>query len=208
MQNLVSFAIVAGIITITPGLDTFMVLRSSIQHGLRSGLLASLGVNAGLLVWAFTSAAGVAAIIVASQEAFTVLRIAGALYLAWLGIKSLRQAARNDPKSDANPGLASLQGWAAFRAGLINNLLNPKVGVFYITIFPQFIPADGNAMVWGSGLAVIHVIEGVAWLVAVSLFAATLRPLLARPVVTRSLDVISGLVFLAFGARVARDVRG
>jgi threonine/homoserine/homoserine lactone efflux protein len=101
-----------------------------------------------------------------------------------------------------------LQGWAAFRAGLINNLLNPKIGVFYMTIFPQFIPADGNAMVWGSGLAVIHVIQGVSWLVAVSLFAATLRPLLARPVVTRTLDVISGLVFLAFGARVARDVRG
>jgi threonine/homoserine/homoserine lactone efflux protein len=207
MSNLVSFAIVAGIITITPGLDTFMVLRSSARHGLRSGLLASIGVNTGLLVWAFASVAGIAAIILASQEAFTVLRITGALYLAWLGLKSLRQAVNKDMSDEAKPEPATLQGWAAYRAGLINNLLNPKVGIFYITIFPQFIPADANAMVWGSGLAIIHVIEGVTWLVLVSLFAATLRPLLSRPVVTRTLDLISGLVFLAFGARVARDVR-
>lgn len=207
MQELVAFAIVAGIFTVTPGLDTFFVLRSAMRFGFRSGVLATLGICTGTTVWALASGAGVAAIIVASQEAFTLMRLAGAVYLVYLGIRAVWSGVRGTVTPHREVAVASMEGWRAFRIGLANNLLNPKVGVFYLTIFPQFIPEDGNPLVWSSALSLIHWTEGVLWLTVVALFAASFRPLFARPLVTRALDVVSGLIFIAFGARVARDLR-
>lgn len=207
MQNVYGFAIVAAIITITPGLDTFMVLRSSLRSGYRTGLVAGVGINTGLLVWGIASALGVAAVLIASREAFMVLRIAGALYLVWLGIRALIGAWKSDGSGYAVSAAPGMSGFEAYRAGLMSNLLNPKVGIFYLTIFPQFIPKEESALLWGIGLASIHILEGLVWLAFIAVAAAAIRSVLIHPRITRMLETTSGLVFIGFGARIARDIR-
>jgi threonine/homoserine/homoserine lactone efflux protein len=201
-----AFAAVAAIVTITPGLDTMLVLRAAVGGGWRGGLPAALGVNLGCLAWAAASAAGLTALLAASRYAFDALRIAGACYLCVLGARALwsaRKAAASGPGADA----PVITGVAALRQGLLTNLLNPKVGLFYMSLLPQFLP-DGAPVFWTSLLfAVIHNIEGMLWFTAVILAAGAARRALARPAVGRALSRITGVVFIGFGVRLALSDR-
>ncbi len=151
-----AFAAMAALLTITPGVDTMLVLRGTVTGGRRTGLLASCGVVTGLVCWAMTSAVGLTALLAASRLAFDVLRVAGACYLLWLGGRALWNARR--PSTTEVPE-ARFSGLTAFRTGLTTNVLNPKVGVFYMSLLPQFVP-DGASVFWTSMLfAVIHAAE-------------------------------------------------
>ncbi|MGH3244567.1 MAG: LysE family translocator [Spirillospora sp.] len=197
-----TFAAVAALVTITPGVDTMLVLRTTVTSGRRTGYLASAGVASGLLCWAAASAAGLTALLAASRVAFDVLRIAGACYLLWLGAQALWKARRKARDTEEAPD-ASVSGPAALRIGLTSNLLNPKVGVFYMSMLPQFIPDGaptfGTSMLFG----VIHVAEVLVWLGLVAVAASAARRLLSRPTVKRRLQQATGVAFIGFGVRLA-----
>jgi threonine/homoserine/homoserine lactone efflux protein len=202
VQSLVAFSVAAGVLTITPGLDTTLVLRTSVVEGSRSAGLAALGILLGCLAWGATVALGLGALIAASELAFTLLKWAGALYLLWLGLNLLIR-----PRSDfriengATGAAAPRSNW--LRKGFLSNLLNPKIGVFYVSFLPQFVPANVSPGAFIFLLAVLHALMGIAWFSALILVTRPITKVLKRPNVVRRLDRLTGLVFMAFGARLA-----
>src|SRR5688572_7083684 len=154
---MLAFALFAGLITITPGLDTMLVLRTTAVGGVRAGAAAAAGIQLGCLIWATASALGVTAVLAASRTAYDVLRVAGALYLLWLGVRLLWNRRRSTADTPVPPAGGS------FGTGLVTNLLNPKVGVFYLSVLPQFLPADADPLLGSLLLASVHVAEGILW---------------------------------------------
>lgn len=197
-QALIAFALAAGVLTITPGLDTALVLRTAAVEGSRRAAAAAFGIVSGLLVWGTIASVGLGALLAASQLAYNILRIAGAAYLFYIGGQMLWRAIRGDIADDAMA--ASEEGrhsW--FLRGMFTNLLNPKVGVFYVTFLPQFVPAHTSVIAFSMLLTTIHATEGILWL-GLLIFAT--RPLsrwLSRPRVKRGLDGTSGVVLMGFG---------
>jgi len=203
-QALVAFCIAAGLLTIAPGLDTALVLRTAAAEGPRDAALAALGIVLGCLTWGAAVAFGLGALLAASELAFTVLKWAGALYLVWLGLNLLlkpRSRFDIDITDRAGAPPAGRRGWLG--RGYLTNLLNPKVGVFYVSFLPQFLPAHVPAGPFILLLAVLHALMGIAWL---GLLIVATRPIaraLKRPAVIRRLDRLTGLVFLGFGVKLA-----
>jgi len=201
------FAAFAAVLTVTPGLDTMLVLRTAALTGRRAALAAIAGIGSGVLAWAVASALGVTAVLSASEAAFTALRVAGAIYLCWLGYRALRPpppvaVAAGAPVAEAAPRSAA----RAFRTGFTTNMLNPKVGVFYLSALPQFLPDGVNPLVASVALAGVHVLEGTIWLCALVVVVGWARSWLTRPIVKRRLEQVSGVVFVAFGLTLAADV--
>ncbi|TYB42903.1 LysE family translocator [Actinomadura chibensis] len=198
-----AFAGVAALLTVTPGVDTMLVLRTTVTGGRRTGHLAAAGVVTGLVCWAMASAAGLTAVLAASRIAFDVLRVAGACYLLWLGGQALWNARRKRAAVQDDADEPRLSGLTAFRTGLTTNLLNPKVGVFYLSLLPQFIP-HGSPVFWTSMLFVaIHAAEALLWLAVIVGVARAARRALSRPSVKRRLQQVTGLAFIGFGIRLA-----
>lgn len=201
-QALVAFCIAAALLTIAPGLDTALVLRTAAAEGPRGAALAALGIVLGCLTWGAAVAFGLGALLAASELAFTVLKWAGALYLVWLGLNLvLKPRSRFDLElADPAPPSRS-RSWLG--RGYFTNLLNPKVGVFYVSFLPQFLPAHVPAGPFILLLAVLHALMGIAWF---GLLIVATRPIaraLKRPAVIRRLDRLTGIVFLGFGVKLA-----
>jgi threonine/homoserine/homoserine lactone efflux protein len=194
-QSLVAFLIAAGLVTLTPGLDTALVLRAAASEGRRAGAFAALGVAAGCLIWGAAVALGLGALLAASGQVFAIVRLAGAAYLIWMGARLIvspraRFAAEDAPPPAGHP----------FRRGLFTNLLNPKVGVFYVSFFPGFVPTGMTFGLWCFLLAVIHVALGLAWFSVLIGATDRVRGLLDRPGAVRIIDRLTGVVFIGFGA--------
>jgi threonine/homoserine/homoserine lactone efflux protein len=206
LQALAAFAVAAALLTITPGLDTALVLRTAAVEGAKRAALAAMGVVSGCLVWGAAVALGLGVLLQASSLAFSLLKWAGAAYLVWLGVNLiLKPRARFDVAADSAPQPGGDLAW--MRRGFLTNLLNPKVGVFYVSFLPQFLPAGAPAAPFIFLLAALHGVMGLARFAA--LIAAT-RPIataLQRPAVVRWLDRLTGGVFLAFGLRLALERR-
>lgn len=202
---LLAFTATAALLTVTPGLDTALVLRTAAAEGPRRAMLAAAGIALGCLGWGLLVGAGLGALLAASQLAYELLRWAGALYLCYLGIRLIRaprQALDLSEPTAATPGQAN---WLL--RGFLTNLLNPKVGAFYVSFLPQFIPAGASVLGWSVLLASIHNVLGLIWFAA--LIAAT-RPLLGalrRPGVMAWLDRLTGGLFVAFGLKLALSAR-
>lgn len=208
-EQLLAWALVAVIGAATPGIDLMIVLRSTLFHGRRSGFAAVIGVEMGHAVWAVASLIGLTALLAASTLAYDVVRIAGACYLVWLGCtaiwKSLprnRSAAAEQPEE-----LPSQSTVSAVRSGMTSNLLNPKVGVFYISILPQFLPTVPTAAGWGVLLVAIALTIGTVWHAAIVLLATRARGILTRERVKIWLDRTSAAVMIALGVRLATEAR-
>jgi threonine/homoserine/homoserine lactone efflux protein len=199
-QSLAAFVVAAGLLTVTPGLDTALILRTSTVEGPRKAVLAMLGISGGLLVWGAAVAVGLTALLTASQIAFTILKWVGAAYLVWLGVTLLlRPRQRFDP----SPAAPDVRGGNWFWRGLLNNLLNPKIGVFYVSFLPQFIPTGVPAGPYTFLLAVIHVVLGLIWLGTLIIATRPLNRVLRRPRVIKTLDRLTGCVFVGFGVKLA-----
>jgi threonine/homoserine/homoserine lactone efflux protein len=195
-----SFALVVGLLTLTPGMDTALILRTAVTQMPRRAWGVVIGIQSGTLIWGTFTSAGVTALLTASHVAYNVLRWAGAVYLIWIGLGMLRDAVRRRPVTVPvveTPG-GFLAGW---RRGLLTNLLNPKMGAFYVALLPQFMPA--GAFWCGVGLTAIHVLLGVTWSAVLVALAGRLRAVLRRPVVSRAIDAVAGTVVTAFGLRLA-----
>ncbi|MFG1793721.1 LysE family translocator [Nocardia sp. NPDC049149] len=197
---LLGFVVVALLAVMVPGLDTMLMLRHAVLGGWRAGLLALLGINVGCVVWGSASIAGLTAVLTASHLAYEIVRIAGAAYLIWLGGSALWKSLQRK-RSDELPTGVEPQSRSAFRAGLVTNLLNPKVGVFYMSLLPQFIPA--GSIVWGAGLVAIHVTIGLLWMSGLLVLAAKLRAVFLREQVRRWLDRVTATVFVGLGVKLA-----
>lgn len=202
-ESLLAFTAAAALLTITPGLDTALVLRTTASEGPRRGFWSGLGVVSGCLVWAASVAAGLGVLLVASRLGYTLLRWVGAGYLLYVGLKMLRH-----PRASfaGAPGVQP-RGRSAFARGALTNLLNPKVGVFYVSFLPQFIPNDVAVAPFAMLLGAIHALLGLLWFVCLIAAMGPLSQWLRRPKVVRVLDRVTGLVFLAFGARLALESR-
>jgi threonine/homoserine/homoserine lactone efflux protein len=205
-QALIAFGLAAGLLTITPGLDTALVLRTAAAEGWRRATATAVGIGLGCLAWGAAAACGAGALLVASQTAYTALKWAGAAYLVWLGLGLLLKPR---PRFDAAAGEAPPAGGlvGALGKGFWNNLLNPKVGVFYVSFLPQFIPAGASPAAFGLLLAGLHVVMGLAWAGGLILATAPIARALRKPGVVKWLDRVTGGVFVAFGVRIALERR-
>ncbi|MFH8753133.1 LysE family translocator [Streptomyces rimosus] len=215
-SSLMGFTAVAVLLTVSPGPDFAVVLRTSLGSGRRAALCSALGIAAGCVVWGLAGAVGLTAMLSASRTAYDALRIAGALYLMWLGFQALRSARRRAPGGErpegAGPeGAGPESGIAdagrqsplrAFRTGLLTNVLNPKVGVVYMSLLPQFIPHGAPVVATTLLLVAVHVLLGLLWLGGIALAVHRARALFQRPRVRRRLDQATGGVLLALGAVV------
>jgi threonine/homoserine/homoserine lactone efflux protein len=198
--ELAAFLAVATVVIVTPGQDTVLTIRNTLSGGRRGGALTALGVSAGQAVWTLAASAGVAAVIAASEPAFLALRLAGAAYLVYLGLQSLRAAfrgVRHEPEVRAGRP-------APFRQGLLSNLGNPKMAVFFTSLLPQF----GASSFWSLlALGATFCLMTLAWLTAYATAVAKAGDVLRRPKIRRAIDAIVGAVLVAFGIRLASDSR-
>jgi threonine/homoserine/homoserine lactone efflux protein len=198
-----AFLGVSLLVIVTPGQDTALTIRNTLAGGRRGGVFTALGVVSGQLAWALAASAGLAAVLVASQPAFTALRIAGAAYLVLLGLQALVAAFRSrDQRAAATPArLPSAR--TAYRQGLLSNLGNTKVAVFFTSLLPQFAPG-GDATFWTMlPLGLCFAALTLLWLTGYVVAVARARNVLRRPRVQQVLDTVTGFVLVSFGLRLA-----
>ena len=192
MNHIAAFVGISAVVIVVPGPDTALTVRNTVFGGRRRGLATALGVSSGLLVWTVAASAGAAALITASQPLFDVLRIGGALYLAWLGVSTLR--GHRGTAVPPRPG-------SGYRQGLLSNLGNPKIVVFFTSLLPQF--AAGFAALAVLGL--LFCAMTLVWLLAYAVVVARAHATLMRPRIRRAVDTITGITLVAFGARLATE---
>jgi threonine/homoserine/homoserine lactone efflux protein len=195
----VAFTVVAAALTVTPGLDTALVLRAALTRGRREAAATAAGIVAGLFVWGAAAAVGVSALLTASELAHDVLRYAGAVYLVWFGVRLLART----PTRDRPDGAGGGSPWRAARTGLATNLLDPKVGVFYVALLPQFLPAGSDPLLVGLLLAAVHALLSAVWFALLIALAAAFGRWLRRPGTVRAIDGLTGATLLGFGVRLA-----
>jgi len=203
---LLAFTITAGLLTVTPGLDTALVLRTAAVEGKRRAMQAGTGICSGILVWGLATSMGFSAVLALSKSAFTALRLVGACYLLYLGA-GLFLCPRTTPeervRAAPHPTLQDRPNW--FTRGFLTNLLNPKVGIFYISFLPQFIPGGVQVLQFSMLLAFIHAAEGILWFLLLSSAADFVSQWLRHPSVAVALDRVTGGIFIGFGIKLGLE---
>jgi threonine/homoserine/homoserine lactone efflux protein len=198
MGDVLAFVGVVAVIVVLPGPDMALVLQNGLARGRRATVETAVGINAGLLVWAVAASLGIAALLHASAPAFMVLKLAGAAYLVWLGLRALGAAWRGTAAAPAR-----LRKTSPFRQGLLSNLLNPKIALVFTTLIPQFVHAGDPAVAKTLLLAAIFIGMGLVWLISYALLVAKAGALLQRSAVRRVLNAVTAAVLTALGVRVA-----
>jgi threonine/homoserine/homoserine lactone efflux protein len=197
------FIATAVVLVITPGQDTFFILGRSLSGGRAAGIAAALGITAGSVLHTFAAALGLSALLATSPYAFMAVKFAGAAYLIYIGIRALATRASGMP--GANDPVTNDGRWSAFRQGILTNLLNPKVALFFLALMPQFIEATSTHKVAAFlALGLSFVSLGVAWCLVLAIAAASLRgAFLRRPSMANVLNKIAGAMFIALGLKLA-----
>lgn len=203
--SLAAFTLAAALLALTPGIDTALVVRTSVARGRGAAAGAAVGIGVGCLCWGAAVAAGLGALVAASPLAFGLLQWAGAAYLVWLGVGLLRGRGRGERGDAADAPALAVGG--SLRTGLLTNLLNPKMAVFYATFLPQFTPAGVNVFAYTLLLVSIHVALAGAWFALLIVSTDRVAPVLRSPRVTRAIDRVTGCAFVGFAARLALAAR-
>jgi len=201
-ERWLAFTGVAAVIVVVPGPDMAIVTRNALRSGFRAALAASVGVEVGLVVWAAASALGLAALLRASETAFTVAKLAGAAYLLLLGLRALVES-RRSRGSVSVTGKPPQSSRSAFGQGLTSNLLNPKIAVVYTTLIPQFVVQDHAALPQTTILAATLIVLGFGWLTIYAIVVARAGDVLRRPRVRCWIEGVTGTALIAFGAKLA-----
>jgi threonine/homoserine/homoserine lactone efflux protein len=209
-HELLAFLGLCLILAATPGANLAVVLRCASLGGQRAAVGASVGLTLGKIFWAIASLVGLAALLAASATAYQALRLAGAVYLVWLGVQALLSARRRSSEA-AQDGTAEPREILSFRGGLrrglIGDLLNPKVGLFYTTVFPQFIgPGDAVAPM-AAVLVAGHALVLLTWYPGVTYLVSRAGRVLKRPHLAKLLDRVMGTILIAMGVRLAAASR-
>jgi threonine/homoserine/homoserine lactone efflux protein len=212
--TLAAFALAATLLILAPGPDSMLVLRNTLRGGRQAGLITAGGTMSGLLVWATAAAFGLSALLRASTAGYDILRIAGACYLAWLGVTSLGLLRRAAPVADVSgrpghllPGASGVSKGQTYLTGLVSNLLNPKIGVFFIAFLPSFIPPRSPAPALSFSLGLWFAAETGIWLAILAWLAARGVRWLRRPATQRWMERATGTVLIGFAVRLAIETR-
>jgi threonine/homoserine/homoserine lactone efflux protein len=198
----VAFVVTCVLIVVAPGPSFAVMVNQSLRNGRLGGLAAVLGNASGLVFWASASVFGLTALIRTSEFAFLALKVVGAAYLCWLGLRTLvrsRATAADDTVVMRTGGGGRL---TAFRTGMVTNLANPKAAVLYLALLPQFLPAGGGTLADTAVLAAVQMAISVSWYTLVVLAVGLVRRTLARPSVKARVEQISGLVLVGLGLRM------
>lgn len=204
--DLWAYLLAITVLTLTPGVDTLLVLRNATRGGVADGVTTSLGICCGLFIHAGISALGISLILMQTLWAFTLLKALGAAYLIWLGVMSLSHCRRGQALViRAGVGYAhnSLRMGRSFREGLLSNLLNPKTALFYLAFLPQFIDPEAAALPQALFLAGLHFILAMLWQSLLAVMVSRARDWLARPRVGQLFHGLTGGILIAIGARLA-----
>jgi threonine/homoserine/homoserine lactone efflux protein len=209
-----TFSVAAALLVILPGPDTLVVLRSMVRGGRRRAILTALGGLTGLAIWVTTAALGLAALLRASEGAYLTVKIAGAAYLMWLGVKSIRSRAIGPAAEspdvaeipDASPLPRSRERLlSGYGAGLATNLLNPKIGVLFVALMPGFVPAGRSVATTSLLLGSVYIALTAVYVTVLIALSGTVMRWMSEPRIRRRADRAMGVVFLAFGVQVATE---
>ena len=206
-SRLLAFLGVSLLLALTPGPDFALVTRNALAHGRRGVLLTSAGLTSALTVWVTVTALGAAAVLQTSATVYSVLKLAGAAYLIYLGVRTLWESRRDhalrlDGVATARPRPRAVALW---RQGFLSALLNPKLGVFFVTFLPQFVNPGQAVLPRVLLLGCIFTVIGTVWMTAYGLSVSRLRRVITAPRVRRWMERTTGTVLLGFGARLAFD---
>jgi threonine/homoserine/homoserine lactone efflux protein len=204
LHPLLAFVAVSAVVICTPGQDTALLVRNTLSGGRSSGIATAGGVTLGIAMWAVAASAGLAALLQASEPVFQTLKLVGAAYLAYLGAQSLRRAVERDRNGHAPAAGTPLSPRRAFRQGLLSNLGNPKIAVFFASMLPQFAPEGSASFAILLGLGLVFCAMGLAWLTLYAVAVARIGRFLAGGVRT-ALDAVTGVVLVALGLRLATE---
>lgn len=189
---------------VTPGQDTALTIRNALAGGKRAGIATALGVAAGQVTWAVLTAAGIVALLLAFEPGFRALRYAGAAYLIFLGGLALRDAFRRRPAAGSDPKTrAALRPRRAFRQGLLSNLSNPKMVIFFPSLLPQFVSAEHPSALLLFLLGLVFAAMTLTWLSAYTVVVVKIGDYLRRANIKRAMDAMLGAVLIGLGVRVA-----
>jgi threonine/homoserine/homoserine lactone efflux protein len=202
IEHFAAFLAVSVVVIVTPGQDTALTIRNTLLGGRRSGVFTAAGVSAGQLCWTLAASAGIAALVGASEPAFLALRLAGAAYLVFLGLQALVGALRGR-RGIATAAAPPLTPRKAFRQGVISNLGNPKMAIFFTSLLPQF----GESFPALLALGGIFCSLTLAWLATYAVAVARAGRFLRRPSVRRTLEAVTGAALVALGLRLAAERR-
>ena len=201
MGTLLTFVPVAAALTVTPGVATALVIRSTLRGGRRAAFSTTLGNSAGVLAWALAAAIGVAAVVAAPAAAFTEVKVAGAVVLLALGIHSL--IAKHEPVALASKP----ESGSAFRDGLVTSIANPKLAVFFVALFPQFVPEHHAVLPFAIAMAAIIVAFDIVWYSTLAWLVGRARTAFTRGPWLRRTQRLTGCVLVCLGARLALERR-
>lgn len=202
------FVVAVLLISASPGPAMALIFRRAALHGLRAAVPTVLGLEVGLYIWALCAGAGLAALVAASEVAFVVLRVAGAIFLIYLGVKAWRTAWRNPaPAEEALPPMGRQGWWKAFGEGVVVMLANPKAAVFMVAFYPQFVPADRPLLATTALLAAAQVLIETAFYLTLAAAVGRAGAWFRRPRIRRRLEAVSGTVLVALGLRLATTTR-
>jgi threonine/homoserine/homoserine lactone efflux protein len=194
-----AFLPIAALVTITPGAATAMVIRSAMRGGWQAGVRTIAGNSIGVVTWALLSIAGISALVAASEVAFVALKVTGALVLAWMGIQSFRRAGA------ADAAVPEPRRARAFRDGLVTSLANPKLAVFFVALFPQFVGERGDVLATTLAMAAMIVCFDLVWYSTLAVLASRAKAGFMASRAGRWMERVTGTVLIALGLRVALD---
>jgi threonine/homoserine/homoserine lactone efflux protein len=201
LTAILAFSLAAALVVLLPGPDTLVVVRALLRGGAAEAVRTVAGVLTGLAVWVLAAALGLSALLRASHAGYDVLRVVGAGYLVWLGVQSLRSVIHKAPEPELRGGVVG----TGYLAGLVTNLLNPKVGVFFVTFLPGFVPHGYPVGPTSLLLGAVFLALTVGYFLLLLAFATRLVRWMSTPRIRRRLDALTGTVLLGFGARLAAE---
>lgn len=206
---LLAFLGISALVITTPGPDTALTIRNALLGGRAGGLATALGVSTGLAIWALAASAGLVALLVASEPLFLTVKYAGAAYLVWLGLQSLRAAFRPsfDLQAMKRPAMRGLAPRTAFGQGVVSDLSNPKIAAFFTSLLPQFAPSGAADFVGLAALGLLFSLMTLLWLSGYALAIARMGDVLRRPRIRRTLEGITGAALIGLGLKIASEER-
>jgi threonine/homoserine/homoserine lactone efflux protein len=211
MTSFLAFLGVSIIVIVTPGPDTAITIRNTLFGGRAGGIFTAFGIATGQTIWALATSIGIVALLIASEPLFLLVKYAGAAYLVWLGIQALREAFRPSARAqDARPAARPMQRLTprtAFCQGVISDLGNPKMAVFFASLLPQFAPAGTGAFTALLLLGIVFALMTFIWLACYAFVVARAGDFLRRPNIRRGIEGITGTVLIALGIRIAAEHR-
>ena len=206
--SFLAFLGLSAAVIATPGPDTALTVRNTVVGGRRAGVFTAIGVAAGQIVWAVATSVGLIAVVLASEPVFHGLKLVGAAYLIFLGAQSLHAAFRGGPMPTvARGGTNRVGAFTAFRQGVVNNLANPKMAVFFASALPQLAPAGGGMLSALLGLGLLFSVLTLVWLVLYAVVVARAGEVIRGSRAARVIEATAGAALIALGLKVAFEKR-